>query len=406
MTKQHFFSLFLGILMLISLATSAQDRQALEKQREKLKKAIEYNQQQLDKIDENKKKSLSQLELLIQQIDTRQKVINNITKEISQLESSINETEAIVTALGNDLEELKKRYAEMIYQAYKGRSVVNDLVFLFSASSFNDAIQRLRYLQQYSEFKKRQAELIVETQEMLSKKIADLEGKKQEQQNLLDQQVAQRKKLNTEKLQKNEWMTDLKKKEKKLIKEIEDQQKESIALNKKIEDIIKKEIELAKKKAAEEANKNKSTTASANIKLSAKFVENKGKLPMPVEKGVVTGKFGTHPHPVYGDKVIINNNGIDIRTDENATVKSIFDGEVISVVYNPGFQRGVIIKHGDYFTVYSKLNTVNVKPGDRVTTGQVIGVAFTNQDKATTEVHFELWEGINKLNPALWIYAQ
>lgn len=403
MTKQHIFSLFLGILMLSSLAATSQDRQLLEKQREKLKKAMEFNQQQLDKIDESKKKSLSQLELLIQQINTRQQVINNITKEISTLEASINETEAIVTALGNDLEELKKRYAEMIYQAYKGRSVVNDLVFLFSASSFNDAVQRLRYLQQYSEFKKRQAELIEETQDMLNKKLADLEAKKQEQQDLLNQQIAQRKKLNTEKLQKNEWMTDLKKKEKKLIKEIEDQQKEALALNKKIEDIIKKEIEA--KKAAELAAKNKDAT-NASIKLSAKFIENKGKLPMPVDKGVVTGKFGTHPHPVYGDKVIINNNGIDIRTDENATVRSIFDGEVISVVYNPGFQRGVIIRHGDYYTVYSKLNTVNVKPGDKVTTGQVIGVAFTNEDKATTEVHFELWEGINKLNPALWIYAQ
>lgn len=402
MNKLRYVFLVLTILLWCGLqTTSAQDRSQLEKQRKALEKNIKFNQEELNKIDQNKKQSLSQLDLLISQINTRQKIINNISKAISHLDADINENESIVKALEADLEELKARYAEMVYYAYKNRSTINDLVFIFSAKSFNDAYKRMRYLQQYTEFRRRQAELIELTKATLNNKIADLEDQKKEQQKLLAAQVAQRKQLNTERSQKDELVDDLKKRQKKLLKEIKSQQNEAVALNKKIEDLIKKEIEA--KKAAALAN---ATNNKVNFKLSSKFAENKGKLPMPVDKGTITGKFGTHSHPVYGDKVKVTNNGIDIRTTENARVRAIFDGEVVSINFIPGYQRLVLVMHGDYYTAYSKLNTVDVKLGDKVVAGQVIGTVFTDVEKATSEVHFELWQGINKLDPALWLYAQ
>lgn len=403
MNKQLYTLLLVVLAMWCSLQmVNAQGRSVLEKQRKALEESIKFNQEELAKVDQNKKKSLSQLDLLITQINTRQKIINNISKAIDHLQDGIDENDAVVKSLEGDLTELKARYAEMVYYAYRNRSTLNDLVFIFSAKSFNDAYKRMRYLQQYTEFRRRQAELIELTKATLNDKIADLEEQKKEQQVLLAQQISQRRELTSERTQKDELVDDLKKRQRKLLKDIKAQQNDAVALNKKIEDLIKKEIE-AKKKAAALANSNNNTV---NFKLSSKFAENKGKLPMPVDKGTITGKFGTHSHPVYGDKVRVTNNGIDIRTTENARVRSIFDGEVVSVNFIPGYQRVVLVMHGDYYTAYSKLNSVDVKPGDKVIAGQVIGTVFTDAEKATSEVHFELWQGINKLDPALWLYAQ
>lgn len=388
-------------LLLLLLATvlpvlqlKAQDRSKLEKQRKELEKTIKFTQQELAKVGESKKESLSQLELLLSQIDTRQKVINNINREIKILDGSISETEEIITALEGDLKELKQQYGEMLYYAYKNRSAINDLVFIFSAQSFNDAFKRMRYLQQYGEFRKRQAELIESTKTTLNHKLADLEKKRGEQRKLLNQQLSQRNQLKNEKTQKDELVGTLLQKEKQLNKEIKQAQKDASALTKKIEELIQKEIAERKK------------LTDYDIKLSGKFAENKGRLPMPVDQGTITKKFGQYPHPVYKEKVMINNTGIDIRTSEKALVRAVFDGEVKSVMFNPIFQNLVLVKHGDYYTVYSKLATVDVKTGDKLVTGQSIGTVYTDADNATTEVHFELWQGMNKLNPALWIYAQ
>ncbi len=216
--------------------------------------------------------------------------------------------------------------------------------------------------------------------------------------------MAQRNQLSNEKSQKDELVDDLLKKERKLAREMKKAQEDAVALSKKIEEIIKKEIEEAKRLAALNAKKNAGSTV--DMKLSSKFVENKGRLPSPVDEGTITRQFGKYPHPVYGSKVMINNTGVDIRTKEKSPVRAIFDGEVRAVSFSPIYQNVVLIKHGDYFTVYSKLNTVDVKTGDKVVSGQAIGTVYTDAEKSTTEVHFEVWQGTNKLNPALWIYAQ
>lgn len=406
------------LLAFATVAGFAQDRKALEQQRKKLESDIEFNKNQLEKIDQDKQKSMDQIEILSSQIETREKMISNLGRDLTMLNSNIRELESVVASLEKDLTDLKKRYAEMLYYAYRNRSSRNDIVFLLSADSFNDAINRLKYLQQYSQFRKHQADLIEQTKADLAKHLAQLQDKRNDQQQLIDKEENHRKHLDQEKDQKDELVTQLQKKERQLAKDIKKKQEKMDALNKQIEDIIKKEIAAAKEKERlererlerERAEKEKNNAKpgvktepvkaapSPDLKLSSRFAENKGKLPWPVANGVISSSFGPHPHPVVKG-VMINNKGIDIRIDDNEKVRAVFDGEVIAITSAPGFDQVVIVKHGEYFTVYYKLKSVTVKTGENVTTKQEIG-------SASGEMHFEVWQGEVRLNPALWIYGQ
>lgn len=413
--------MLLGMFLAVALCTQAQgqDRNALEKQRKKLESDIKRNKELLDKIEEDKKSSLTQLELLLSQIGTRQKIISNINKELSVLNGQIGENAAIIKSLENDLEELKKHYAEMLYYAYKHHSQYSDVAFIFSAKTLSQAYSRMRYLQRLAEFRLRQAELIKETMAVLSQKVSELNEKKKVQQQLLAEQTSQKQTLDKERTQTNVLVVDLQKKEKKLAADIKKYEEQSIALSNTIEKLIEKEIADAKRKAEEAAaaaaKKPPVNASGANVpvvkpapaidaKLSASFGQNKGKLPWPVDNGVIVKGFGQHPHPVY-PTVFTNNKGVDIKTNANAPVKAVFDGQVTSVLYMPGHNQVVMVKHGEYFTVYSKLKDVHVKVGEQIKAKQVIGIVHTDDASALSEVHFELWQGTNYLNPALWIYT-
>ncbi|MDX2003233.1 MAG: peptidoglycan DD-metalloendopeptidase family protein [Chitinophagales bacterium] len=390
------------LLLLWALLLLGQDKTTLEKQRKKLESDIQISKQQLEKIGADKKKSLTQLELLEDQIDSRQKVISTLNKELNIINSHVNELEMIVSSLEKDMTNLKKRYAEMVYFAYRNRSTMSDVVFLLSANNFNDAYKRLKYLQQYSQFRAKQAYLIIETKKDLSEKLAELQEKRAEQQKLLGVEVTQRKELDVEKKEKDQLVSDLKKKERQLLKDITKKKQQVSDLDKKIQAIIQKEIAAAKLKAEKEAKGNNTSTKSApvaDIKLSNLFADNKSKLPWPAE-GYIASGFGQHAHPVL-KSVVIDNKGIDIRCGGGEKVKSVFDGEVVSVLAIPGSDNCIIIKHGEYFTVYTRLQNVNVKAGDKVTTKQIIGTVNNE-----AELHFELWQGTVKLNPALWLYSR
>lgn len=410
---------FLIFALLFSLAlclqAQGQDRNALEKQRKKLESDIKRNKELLSKVGEDKKNSLTQLELLLSQINTRQKIITNINKELSVINAQIGENNAIIVALEKDLELLKKEYAEMLYYAYKHNSKYSEVAFIFSAKTLSQAYNRMRYLQRLAEFRLRQAEMIKETQDALSGKLAELNEKKKIQQELLAEQTTQKQTLDKERTQTNALVGDLQKKERKLANEIKNYEEQSLALSNKINALIAAEIAAAKaaeaerkRKEAEALKKNPNATISPapaiDAKLSASFGQNKGKLPWPVDNGVITKSFGLQRHPVY-DKIETNNKGIDIKTNANSPVKAVFDGVVANVLYMPGFNQVVLVKHGDYYTVYSKLETVTVKAGDAITAKQVIGTVHTDDASSVSELHFELWQGTNNLNPALWIYT-
>ena len=409
----------LAVIFSVSIPSFAvaQDREKLEKDRRKLEREIEFTRKLLKETRENKNLSLSQLETLKKQISLREKVITNISKEMSLIEDQLDETNSIITSLVKDLQDLKDEYAGMLYNMYKNRSALNQLIFLFNAKSFNDAFSRVRYLQQFGEFRKKQAELIEETKVTLERKKQEQVGRRERKQKLLDDEQSQREKLNEEIKEVDRLIASLKQKERQLAKDIEQKKHDADLLSKKIEELILKEIEAAKRKAEEEARakameeKTSAKKTKGNVlsltpeaaKLSAGFSSNQGRLPWPVEKGIISESFGVHPHAVLKNVTVVNN-GIDIKTNENAQVRTLFQGTVVTVMYNPGFQRAVMVRHGEYFTVYSNLKEVFVRSGDELTIKQPIGLVYTDESDGSSKVHLEIWKSTQKLNPALWIY--
>lgn len=411
-----FFIGKMSILNTYAQNKTQQEKQKLEKQREKLLEDIGLTKKLLQKTEQSKKQTLHQLETLQKQIETRQQVIATIMREINLLTKEINEKQEVVNALENDLKELKKRYAEMVVNAYKNRTALNEMVFVFSAQNFNDAFRRVKLIQTLNQFRKKQAELIAATRSSLDSKILEMKEQKNARLKLLNIEVEQKTELNEEKQEQNIIANDLKKKEKQLSATIKQKQADAEKLNRKIEEIIKKEIEAAKKKADAAAKTNNKTTpvktnntSSLNYtpeaaKLSSEFAANQGKLPWPVEKGIISKAFGQQPHAVLKG-IIINNNGIDIKTEKGATARAIFEGVVTTIITvpGPGNQKAVMVRHGEYFTVYSNLAEVFVKAGQKITLKQNIGKVYTNIEDERTEIHLEIWKDVQKMNPANWI---
>lgn len=405
----------LAVFFIFLSSLTAQDRSKLEKERKKLEQEIEFTRKLLQETSESKAHSLSQLETLRKQVQLREKVIGNINKEMAMIGDQLDETSSIIRALEKDLQEMKGEYAGMLYNMYKNRSALNQLIFLFNAKGFNDAFARVRYLQQFGEFRKKQAQLIEETKETLERKKQEQVGRRAEKKKLLNDEEAQRGKLAEEMMEVDKMIASLKQQERKLNQDIQKKKQDADLLSRKIEELILKEIEAAKKKAEEEAAAKAKTAAKPTAKtsvlsatpeaakLSADFASNQGRLPWPVEQGIVSESFGTHPHPVLKYVTVVNN-GIDIKTKENAQVRSLFQGMVVTVMYNPGFQRAVMVRHGEYFTVYSNLKEVLVSSGDEITTKQPLGLVHTDEGDGSSKVHLEIWKSTQKLNPALWIY--
>ena len=283
----------------------------------------------------------------------------------------------------------------MIQFANKNRSRYDRLAFLFASKDFNQAIQRLRYIQQFADARKKKIEQIADTQKKISAEVETNMHAKEEQAILLADENAQQEALEKEKADLNNQVAQLKKKESSIQKNIQAKQEQAKQFQKQIDELIAEEIRLAN------ANSNKES-AEEELRLSTSFTANKGKLPWPVENGVVSSTYGKHTSAV-SDKVVITNNGIDIATTENAKARSVFDGEVTNVVKPSASNMAVIIRHGEYFTVYSQLDEIYVKTGDKVKTLQEIGRVHTDHTEGKTEIHFELRQGKTTQNPSLWL---
>jgi septal ring factor EnvC (AmiA/AmiB activator) len=285
------------------------------------------------------------------------------------------------------------------------------LLFIFSAKSFNDAWQRIKYIRRYSTYKRLQADMIKSTVNNLSIKKSDLQVQVKEKNILLNEEQKQKLKLAKEKAEQDKIVKSFSKQEKKLKADLAAKKKEQEKINKAIKDAIKKEIANAAKANpnAKTGTGSTSSTSSSNLtltpeakELSNSFAGNQGKFPWPVAKGEILESFGRHQHPVL-THTETNNNGIDIKTNQGASVTTIFKGTVVSVLTNPIYHRAVLVRHGEYFTVYSNLETVNVKAGDVLTNKQVIGKAFTDSETGITMVHLEVWKGTVFMNPELWL---
>jgi septal ring factor EnvC (AmiA/AmiB activator) len=377
-------------------------KKELKEKRQKLLDDIELSRKMFKKTRENRKESLEELENLQKQVQIRQRLINNISQEIALINKNMEETNQIISSFEGDLDNLKQEYAKMVRYAYKNLSAQNKLAFIFSAESFNRAYNRLQYFRQYKEFREEQARLIKEVKQKLENKVEDLEKKKQEKEALLAKQSQQREKLRKTKEQKDELVTKLKDKEENLRAEIKEKKQTAEELDQAIKKIIRKEIREAKKQSQEKEETDALDQTPGAAELSADFSNNQNKLPWPVDKGLIASTFGEHYHPVLKG-IKTKNNGINIKTSENSRVYSVFEGTVLNVVYNPGFQRAVIVRHGQYFTVYSNLKEIYVQEGDKLTTGDTVGIVYTDPNDGKTELHFEVWKGTEKLNPELWL---
>lgn len=402
------FSLLICCFLISAFSfLQAQTKQDLEKKKKQLLTEINEMQKELNTASKSKKTSLTQVKIIQSKISLQQKLIDNYSNQIGQLNNEITKTNTSIQSLDNDLDELKTNYAKMVVYAYKHRSASDQLLFIFSAESFNDAFRRFLYLRRYSAYRKSQANVIKQTKITLNGKVETLNTQKNTKANLLTEQQQQKNDLLKEKVKKDNAVKKFTGQEKKIKANILAKKKEQEKLNKQIQDIIKKEIAASKvKNTTTKGSTIKSSTEIARtpevIALSNSFIANRGKFPWPVVNGVIIESFGTHPHPVLKN-VTTKNNGVDIKTNTNAAVRSIFEGTVVNVLVNPGYHKAVLIRHGDYFTVYSNLETVTVKANDKVSVKQTIGTAYTDPDENATMVHLEIWKGTTLLDPEDWL---
>ena len=393
--------LFLALLSGLNPLYSQNKKEKLKASKQKIEKEIEYNNMLLKETEKTKKTTLNQLIILKKQISNREKLIQNINSQIKTVDDQIALNNEIVKDLNSDLKNLKEEYAKMIYFAYKNRNSYDKLMFIFSSKDFNQAYMRIKYFQQYAAYRRNQAELITKTENEINSTIKKLETVKSEKTLLVQSLEEEKNNLSTEKTQQNSTFRKLTSKEKELKASIRKKEKAARKLEKEIEKIIAEEIRLASKKSGTTETSGFALTP-AELRLSNDFASNKGHLPWPVKRGIISSTFGTHSHPVLKN-VKTKNNGIDILTDTATKARAIFSGEVTRVISIPNYYYVVMVRHGEYLSVYSNLVDVFVEKGDMVTARQEVGVIHTDTKNARTELHFELWKGKSLLNPANWL---
>ena len=372
-------------------------------------------QQNLDKIKETekilsetalqKKTSLGTLSALKQRVYQQEALILSIQSEIELMSMDIGENNEILRALQSDLSRLKAEYAAMVFSAQKSSGGVSKLMFLFSSANFDQLAMRMKYMQQYSDARKEQAAVIKNVQEQLAEQVLVIEGKKEEKNKLLNEELTEKNNLEGLKQKENSIVRTLTKEEKRLKNDLDESKKAVAKLDKLINDIIREEMERAAREAAAAAaakNKGKETTknSDAATALSTSFEENKTKFPWPAS-GFISQKFGRQNHPVLRG-IILQNDGINIQTAQSEKVKSIFLGEVRAVAFIPTLGSSIIISHGEYFTVYSGLKEVFVKKGQKLISNQEIGKVLVNSE-GISELRFQIRRNTTALDPQAWL---
>lgn len=397
---------FFTALYLAVGSLCAQNKNDLEKKKKALQKEINYTNKLLKETRKNKDHTLDELLSLKSKINARTDLISAMNSEMRLINGEVTKSSTDIETLEAELVRLRGEYAKIIYYAFKHRSTYDKMMFVFASKDINQAYKRLKYIQQYTEYRKGQAQEIITTQASLKDKIAQLEKIKQEKTVLVSLEEQETQKLAVEKSEQENIVQKLQGKE----QELKDKLKKKEAAARKLQKAIQRIIEAEIRKAREAAKKNGTTSKGfpmtpEAIKLSNSFASNKGKLPWPVLQGVITARFGKHPHPVLRE-ITINNNGIDISTTKGSKSRALFDGEVSSVAIIPGEGKVVMVRHGEYLSVYSYMSDVYVKKGDKITTKQELGLLVNDAGKSKTKIHLEIWKGMTKLNPEYWIYRK
>ena len=407
---------FLFILLLITYLSFGQNKDILKQQQIALEKEINYTTSLLNKTKENKKSSLVYIDYLDKKISSQERLLqllnieqNLLKKQIFKLENKILENENSINAAEKEIIELKKEYAEIIYSLQKNKNERNDLMFIISSETFNQAYKRILFLREYSRARKTQAlqitknqdSLAINKQRLFSQKEL-IKSKKEQNLKLISNKKKSLNKVLTSKEEKKTAVSKLQKSEQIFLKKIKDQQKKSRKLEQKIKKIIEEEIRLAREKIKRDKDNKISLTPEAQL-LSDKFSANKGKLPWPLEQGLIIQKFGKQKHKVFGN-IETFNNGINIATNKNAIIRTVFEGKISRIFFIKGEGKAVLINHGEFFTVYSGLEEVRVKLGDNILAKEEIGKVLTRENDDRTELHFEIWQGYDKQDPSAWLF--
>ncbi len=392
--------LFLWIVLLCSNSIFSQNnRKQLEKQKEAVQKELKEINALLFKNKKQKASTFTDIENINYKIQRKQEVIKLTNRQINLLNIELEKNKNQQVDLSKRLKEVKAAYKEMILRSYKSKSGKNKLMFVLSSESFFQAFKRTQYIKQYAAFRRNQANKIVTISDELKLINDELIERKKLKETLLTNNRLTQISLEKEKNQANEIAFKLKSQEKKYKKNILAKQKESLKIDKQIDKLIREAI------AASNKTKTKSNSFNLTpeaIALAKNFELNKGKLPWPVSRGVVIQRFGTQPHPVV-KTAKIKSNGIVIATEKSAKVKTVFKGQVLSVLTFRGSNPTILIQHGNYITAYKNLSKVFVSKGDVLESGQAIGEVFTNKTNSQSTIQFSIFKKTTPLNPLFWI---
>ncbi len=376
--------------------TYAQTKEELEKRKVKTQEEIAYTNRLLEETQQKKQSSLNRVRIINKRIQLRNQLLRSINQEISLYTEDIENKRSLIDELETDMELVKRQYEMLVQFAFWNKNKNDRLMFVLSADNFNMAYKRMKYIQQYTRHRKEQALLILSMQSELKVEIKELEEIVLQKEALARQKAGENRNLEREKQNKDQMVMELSGQEKKL--------KSKIAENRKIARRLEKEIAaIITAEASKGRSRNMYDQLTPDEKLiSDNFMGNKGKLPWPTERGVVTSRFGKHQHAVL-KQVTVQNDGIDISTVQGAEARALFDGVVSKVVAILGANYTVIMRHGNFLTVYQNLINVRVKPGEEVMVKQVLGTVFTEEETNSTLLHIEIWKELNKQNPEDWL---
>ncbi len=418
---RKYFFLISCCIVFSTLSAQTDKQKELEEKRQAILEEIKQINSLLFKTKKEEKSVLTQVEDLNQRIAASENLIRVTNQQANLLTRNINDNINKISQLREELKKMKEDYAEMIRKSYKSKSQQSRIMFLLSSEDFLQAYKRIQYMKQYAKFRKKQGEGIKAKTEELQQLNADLIAQKKTKQKLIAENEETKNKLTAQRKDQQELVATLKKDEGKFSSQIKTKQRQADEIDRQIDALIKAAIEEANRIAREKAKANEKTnTTTKNTvtkpatteefamtaedkALAASFKNNKGKLPWPVEKGMVVKSFGTHQHPQFPN-ITTNSSGVEIATEDNATVRAIFEGQVLSIQIIKGANKVVIIQHGEYISVYSNLATVSVKKGDRVSTKQVIGTVAKSPTEGKTVLKFYIYQNKTKINPADWIY--
>ena len=394
--------IYIFLFMLSVIQLNAQDYQARQKKLEAQKISLKKEISQINSlIAESKKRSKNladDIEDLQLKISVRDKLININNSQLNNLTSIINNQNDRIDDLEVNLKNLKNEYEKIIYNSYKKRSTQMKLMFLFASENINQAFKRFQYFKQYSKYRKKQADRIVQVQQEIEDNVDSLVISKTQKEKLIEENRDVKQSLTKEKQQQDNLFKGLLKNQKDYAAQINKKEKQTKLIDNEIQKLIRLAIA--------ESNKNNNSTNFALTPegrlISTNFQANRGRLPWPVKEGVIVRRFGTQPHPVVRTTTI-NSNGISIATSPNSIAYSVFDGEVLSVYGFSGGNPGVLIRHGKYISNYQNLSSIFVKKGDKINANDEIGVVFTNESNGKTVLKFNIFNELKPENPTIWL---